>query len=90
MRHWSPRAQQPAHERVIRTLREWGVRLDEALFLGDGIRGHFWKLLGRIFSSTIRSTILTVPASIKVWRPGMFRMALPTIRDEPLLRLAAC
>ena len=24
----------PAHERVIRTLREWGIRLDEALFLG--------------------------------------------------------
>jgi 5'-nucleotidase len=24
----------PAHERVIRTLREWGIRLDESLFLG--------------------------------------------------------
>ena len=24
----------PAHERVIRTLREWGVRVDEAFFLG--------------------------------------------------------
>jgi 5'-nucleotidase len=25
----------PAHERVIRTLREWNVRIDEAFFLGD-------------------------------------------------------
>ena len=24
----------PAHERVIRTLREWNIRLDESLFLG--------------------------------------------------------
>lgn len=24
----------PAHERVIRTLREWNVRVDEAFFLG--------------------------------------------------------
>ncbi|EPN68270.1 5'-nucleotidase, partial [Pseudomonas syringae pv. actinidiae ICMP 19101] len=24
----------PAHERVIRTLREWDIRLDESLFLG--------------------------------------------------------
>ena len=25
----------PCHERAIRTLREWGVRIDEAFFLGD-------------------------------------------------------
>lgn len=31
----------PAHERVIRTLREWGVRLDEALFLGGREKGPF-------------------------------------------------
>ena len=24
----------PAHERAIKTLREWGVRVDEAFFLG--------------------------------------------------------
>ena len=24
----------PAHERVIRTLQSWGVRIDEAFFLG--------------------------------------------------------
>jgi hypothetical protein len=29
----------PAHERVIRTLREWDVRLDEALFLGGRPKG---------------------------------------------------
>ncbi|GIR83117.1 MAG: hypothetical protein CM15mP84_08650 [Cellvibrionales bacterium] len=24
----------PAHERVIRTLRAWGIRIDESIFLG--------------------------------------------------------
>lgn len=36
----------PAHERVIRTLREWGVRLDEALFLGGRHKGPFLKAFG--------------------------------------------
>lgn len=31
----------PAHERVIRTLREWGIRIDEALFLGGLDKGPF-------------------------------------------------
>ena len=33
----------PAHERVIRTLRSWGVRIDEALFLGGMDKGAFLK-----------------------------------------------
>ncbi len=36
----------PAHERVIRTLREWGVRLDEALFLGGRDKGAFLEAFG--------------------------------------------
>ena len=36
----------PAHERVIRTLREWGVRLDEALFLGGRDKGPFLEAFG--------------------------------------------
>ncbi|MDO5611245.1 MAG: 5'-nucleotidase [Pseudomonadota bacterium] len=36
----------PAHERVIRTLREWGVRLDEALFLGGRDKGAFLQAFG--------------------------------------------
>src|SRR5690606_4923682 len=36
----------PAHERVIRTLREWGVRLDEALFLGGRPKGPFLAAFG--------------------------------------------
>ncbi|MEO6226919.1 MAG: 5'-nucleotidase [Thermomonas sp.] len=36
----------PAHERVIRTLREWGVRLDEALFLGGREKGPFLEAFG--------------------------------------------
>lgn len=35
--------QAPAHERVIRTLREWNIRLDEALFLGGLSKGVFLK-----------------------------------------------
>ncbi len=31
----------PAHKRVILTLREWGVRLDEAIFLGGRPKGPF-------------------------------------------------
>lgn len=33
----------PAHERVIRTLRAWGIRIDEALFLGGMDKGVFLK-----------------------------------------------
>lgn len=36
----------PAHERVIRTLRSWNIRLDEALFLGGLDKGHFLKAFG--------------------------------------------
>ncbi len=31
----------PAHERVIRTLRDWQVRLDESIFLGGLPKAHF-------------------------------------------------
>ena len=36
----------PAHERVIRTLRSWGIRIDEALFLGGMEKGTFLKSFG--------------------------------------------
>ncbi len=36
----------PAHERVIRTLRAWGIRIDEALFLGGIDKGAFLKAFG--------------------------------------------
>jgi len=36
----------PAHERVIRTLRAWGIRIDEALFLGGMDKGDFLKAFG--------------------------------------------
>lgn len=35
--------QAPTHERVIRTLREWNIRIDEALFLGGLSKGQFLK-----------------------------------------------
>lgn len=36
----------PAHERVIRTLRAWDIRIDEAIFLGGKEKGEFLKAFG--------------------------------------------
>ena len=36
----------PAHKRVILTLRHWGVRIDEALFLGGRDKGPFLRAFG--------------------------------------------
>ena len=36
----------PAHKRVILTLRQWGIRIDEALFLGGRDKGLFLKAFG--------------------------------------------
>jgi 5'-nucleotidase len=33
----------PAHERVIRTLRAWNIRIDESLFLGGMSKGEFLR-----------------------------------------------
>lgn len=33
----------PSHERVIKTLRSWGIRIDEAIFLGGLPKGEFLK-----------------------------------------------
>lgn len=36
----------PAHERVVRTLRAWDIRIDEALFLGGMQKGEFLQAFG--------------------------------------------
>ena len=36
----------PAHERVVRTLRAWKIRIDEALFLGGMNKGEFLAAFG--------------------------------------------
>ena len=36
----------PTHERVVRTLRAWNIRIDEALFLGGMEKGDFLKAFG--------------------------------------------
>lgn len=36
----------PAHERVIRTLRDWDIRLDESLFLGGLDKSDFLEAFG--------------------------------------------
>lgn len=36
----------PAHERVVRTLRAWQIRIDEAVFLGGMEKGEFLRTFG--------------------------------------------
>lgn len=36
----------PSHERAIRTLRDWNINIDEALFLGGMPKGAFLKAFG--------------------------------------------
>ena len=36
----------PAHERVIKTLRQWNIRLDESLFLGGMTKSEFLQAYG--------------------------------------------
>lgn len=36
----------PAHERLIRTLRAWDIRIDESIFLGGLDKGEFLKAFG--------------------------------------------
>ena len=36
----------PAHERVVRTLRAWNIRIDEALFLGGSEKREFLRAFG--------------------------------------------
>lgn len=36
----------PAHERVVRTLRAWDIRIDESLFLGGLDKGEFLRVFG--------------------------------------------
>lgn len=36
----------PAHERAVRTLRDWNIRLDESLFLGGQDKGEFLRAYG--------------------------------------------
>lgn len=38
--------QAPAHKRVINTLRDWHIRIDEAIFLGGLSKGEFLKAFG--------------------------------------------
>ena len=55
----------PAHGRVIKTLRSWNVRLDEALFLGGIEKKDFLKAFGaQIFFDD--QSVHTTPASEEV------------------------
>lgn len=74
----------PAHERVIRTMRAWNVRVDEAFFLGGLDKREFLKAFGaQIFfddqSTHTQSAAQAVPAArVPYRRKGeMYRFALP-------------
>lgn len=55
----------PSHERVIRTLRAWGVRIDEAFFLGGVTKKDVLKAFGaHIFFDD--QAVHTEPASTVV------------------------
>lgn len=72
----------PAHERVIRTMRAWNVRVDEAFFLGGLEKKDFLKAFGaQIFfddqSVHTQSAALAVPAArVPYRRKGeLYRLA---------------
>jgi 5'-nucleotidase len=57
----------PSHERVIRTLRDWGIRIDEALFLGGLDKGRFLQAFNadiffddqEVHCASVRSLVAT-------------------------------
>jgi len=70
----------PAHKRVILTLRQWGIRIDEALFLGGRDKGLFLKAFGadiffddqQIHCQSASGHVTTghVPHGVKNEQPG--------------------
>lgn len=66
----------PAHERVIRTLRAWNVRVDEAFFLGGVEKKNFLRAFGaQIFFDdqsihTMGAVQAAVPAARVPYRKG--------------------
>lgn len=69
----------PAHERVIRTMRSWNVRVDEAFFLGGLEKRDVLKAFGaQIFfddqSVHTSSAALAVPAARVPYRAGGQRL----------------
>lgn len=47
----------PAHERAVRTLIDWNIEIDEAMFLGGLDKGDFLKEFEPDFSLMIRPGI---------------------------------
>ena len=69
----------PAHERVVRTLRAWNIRIDEALFLGGLDKGQFLQAFGAdIFFDDQRSHVESAASTSP---PAMCRTASPTKRS---------
>ena len=62
----------PAHERVIRTLQSWGVRIDEAFFLGGMDKGRVLQAFGAhiFFDDSERNTREAAKVVLAVRVPG--------------------
>ena len=68
----------PAHERVIRTLREWDIRLDESLFLGGMDKTEFLRGFAADIFLTITSCIAI--ARRVIWLLAMCLTGLLIVR----------
>ena len=67
----------PAHERVIRTLRAWGIRIDESIFLGGLTKTEFLKAYGAdVFSMTSGRIART---RVGISQRATCRMGSPTV-----------
>ena len=72
----------PAHERVIRTLRVWGVRIDEVFFMGGIRKSDVLKAFGaHIFFDD--QAVHTDPASRLVPAARVPYTTVPTTEDRP-------
>lgn len=72
----------PAHERVIRTLRVWGVRIDEVFFMGGIRKSDVLKAFGaHIFFDD--QAVHTDPASRLVPAARVPYKTVPTTEDRP-------
>lgn len=71
---------------VIKTLRSWGIRIDEALFLGGKEKGAFLKNFGADIFLMTRFGIAT--RLLNMWLPDMCHTVLRTRFEMQLRKLA--
>ncbi|MGI1678006.1 MAG: 5'-nucleotidase [Cellvibrionaceae bacterium] len=74
----------PAHERVIRTLREWEIRIDESLFLGGLEKGSFLQAYGAdVFFDDQRQHCDSASVHVATGHVPHGIANKPTVKDKP-------